>query len=448
MNGLKTDEDGDATGTIECGVEAAKHFAFAPGWRNLNHGSFGTYPLSIRKVLRKHQDDVEAQPDTWIRYTYPRLLTTARQAVSQYLHAPLETVVFIPNASTGINVVLRNLVFAEGEVILYAPTTYGAVEKTIDFIVETTPAQSEKVAYTLPASDEVIVAAFEKAILALRKTGKVARLAVFDTISSLPGRRLPFEKLTKLCREYKVLSCIDGAHGIGHIPLDLTELDPDFFFSNAHKWLYTPRPCAVLYVPERTQSLMRSTLPTSHGFVPRGKGEARSPLPPRTNGDSEFVHKFEFVASVDNSPYLCFAPALEWRSRITFDRLRGEEAVFAYCQQQAREAGKVVAEKLGTGILGDAVDLANLCNFANVRLPLSFRDDAGGDEGTAIKMAQWMSEALVEKHSTFMAFVFYDEAWWVRLSAQVYLTMGDFAWGAERLKEVCALAKRGDWKSG
>ncbi|KAK3671558.1 hypothetical protein LTR78_008480 [Recurvomyces mirabilis] len=440
MNGPKI-SDND---TVECGAEAAKHFLFADGWRNLNHGSFGTYPKAIRDVQRQFQDDVEARPDAWLRHIYPDLLDKAREAVAEYLHAPTPTIVFIPNASTGVNTVLRNLVFEQNDVIIYAATTYGACELTIDYIVETTPAEKEKVDYTLPCPDEDLVAAFSNKITALKQAGKNVRVAVFDTIVSMPGYRLPFERLTALCREQGVLSCIDGAHGIGHISLDLTTLDPDFFFSNVHKWLYVPRPCAILYVPERHQHLMRSTIPTSHGFVPKGRDDQVSPLPPSKH--SGFVHSFEFVASVDNSPYLCFKPALEWRGRVVWEGGKGEEAIYGYCVQQAREAGRSVAKVLGTRCMGEEGDEARKCAFVNVRLPLDFQKDAGGDKGRAIRMAQWMSERLVEEKNTFIAFFFYADAWWVRLSGQIYLTMDDFKWGGEVLKDVCERAKRGEWE--
>lgn len=56
-------------------------------------------------------------------------------------------------------------------------------------------------------------------------------MAIIDGIISVPGVRIPWEEMVKICRENEVYSLVDGAHVIGQIPLDVQQADPDFFIS-------------------------------------------------------------------------------------------------------------------------------------------------------------------------------------------------------------------------
>ncbi|KAI5252033.1 PLP-dependent transferase [Aureobasidium subglaciale] len=433
--------------TMECGTEPLKRqFLFDPAYRNLNHGSFGTFPRVVRDALRHSQDECEAKPDAYIRYAYPKALDVSREAVARLINAPVDTCVFVPNATTGVNTVLRNLMFAEGDVILYFSTIYGACEKTVSYIVETTSAEAVKIDdYTYPVSDDDLCDAFEKAVARVKASGRRTKVAIFDTIVSLPGVRVPFERLISACRSHDILSLVDGAHGIGHIPLDLTKLNPDFFVSNCHKWLYTPRGCALLYVPERNQGLIRSTLPTSHGFDPLptvGAAPINNPLPP--SAKSAFIVNFEFVGTIDNSPYTSLPAAVEFRETITWQDKNGEDAIISFTQNQARKAGKLVADILQTVVMENAEGTLGRCNFSNVKLPLDPTALAGGETGKAVKIAQWIATTLVEQYNTFIAIIYYGDAWWVRLSAQVYLTMEDWEWAGTILNEICERVRKGE----
>ena len=367
--------------------------------------------------------------------------------MARYINAPVSAVVIISNATTGLNTVLHNLVYDPGDVIIYFDTIYGACEKTVEYMTETRPVESYKIEYTYPVSHAFLISSFEKAISAIMAQGKNPKLAIFDTIVSLPGVRMPFERLTAICKDHGILSCIDGAHGVGHITLDLTALDPDFFFSNAHKWLLTPRACAVFYVPERNQHLIRSTLPTSHGFLPKPKeGQAiNNPLPP--TGKSDFVTNFQFVGTLDNTPYLCIPAALEFRRSLVYQSQEGEDAISAYCLPLAREAGRIVASALGTEVMENTEGTLGDCFFSNVLLPLSYAEVTNKEHASAVKVAQWIAKTLVEDYNTFIAIIVYGNAWWIRLSAHVYLTVEDFEWAGKVLREVCGRVQEGEWKA-
>lgn len=211
------------------------HFLLDPSYLPLNHGSFGTYPKSVRDRLRHIQDICELRPDSFFRYNLPMYIDSARVAIAGYLGVDAGECVFVPNATTGVNTVLRSLVFKEGDVIVYLSTIYGSCEKTVEYIKETTPAESAKIKVSYPTGDDHLVEMFQEKIKQLKTEGKRPKVAIFDTVSSLPGVKVPWERLVEICKKEGVLSMLDGAHGAGHLNMNLGKVQPDFFVSNCHK---------------------------------------------------------------------------------------------------------------------------------------------------------------------------------------------------------------------
>lgn len=461
------------------GKAVLAHFLLDPSYHNLNHASFGTIPSYISERLHHYQTLHERTPDPFIRYTYPTLLDANRTAIAKLLNAPhVDEVVFVPNATVGINTVLRALSEAwnldGNDEILFFSTIYGACGKTVDYVSDSTHGQvnGRAIELTYPVSDAAILSSFRAAVAAAKTNGKRPRIAIFDTVSSLPGVRFPYEAMVAACRELGILSLVDAAQGVGMLPLDLTELDPDFLVSNCHKWLFVPRGCAVFYVPLRNQHLIRSTIPTSHGYVPLDPSTLRAnPLPSSTK--SPFVSNFEYVGTLDNSPYLCVEDAIEWRKTV----LGGEERIRRYLRALAEEGGEQVAAALGTWVMRNEEGTLGDCGMVNVAMPLVVVRQAGaavsvGEDETvrqadveeaapvnaldnraaednategdvtipyseAERIWEWMTKVLVDEYKTFIPTYYHDGRFWARLSAQVYLDDNDFVWAGKTLKTLC-----------
>ncbi|KAK9793523.1 putative Pyridoxal phosphate-dependent transferase [Seiridium cardinale] len=441
---------------LELGPQLLQHFSFEPGYHNLNHGSFGASPREIQSRLHHYQDLAEARPDPFIRYDLPKLLDECRAAVAQLLSAPVDAVVFVTNATVGVNTVLRNLRWNDDnkDEILYFNSIYGACGKTIDYIVESNNGRvsSREISLAYPCEDEDIVGAFKSAVQRSKLAGKRAKICVYDTVSSLPGVRFPFEDVTKACKELGVLSLIDGAQGIGQIKIDLGTLDPDFFVTNCHKWLHVPRSCAVFYVPLKNQGLIPSTLPTSHGYVPKSSTRF-NPLPPSEERKSAFVANFEYVGTMDTSAYLCVKDAIRWRK----EKLGGEDRIMEYMQRLAEEGGRKAAEVLGTKIMDNHKGTLTKCAMVNVGLPMWVRpavetqepfthppNDIVLSSDEALDVGQWMLRLLIHDYKTFVALFIHENRVWARLSAQVYLDIHDFEWAGRTLLEVCKKVARKD----
>ncbi|KAL4777473.1 pyridoxal phosphate-dependent transferase [Aspergillus nidulans var. acristatus] len=442
------------------GAPMKAHFPLDPNYNNLNHGSFGTYPSQVLEKQQSLQKSLESSPDIFIRYIQPGLIDTSRAALAPLLNVPVSDLVLVKNATTGVNTVLHNLALTRtltaDDVIVYFDTVYGAVERALFALKESWGVKLRKVKYVFPLEEGEMVKRFREVLNSVRKEGLTPKLAVFETVVSNPGIRFPFEELTRACKEEGVLSLIDGAHAVGMIKLDLAALEVDFFTSNCHKWLYTPRSCAVLYVPERNQKFIRTSLPTSWGYVPRQIPHSESgedeDIPPSTlpnTGKSPFVALFEFTGTTDDSAYACVPAALNFRNEVC----GGEERIYAYLERLAGEAGEVLASALGTDVLRAVKGASDAgkggkglgCSMVNVRLPIRITnlDLNSGKKDKVINvrpeevspLAHWLHEQLIAR-STFVPCFPHGEWMFVRLSAQVYLERSDFVWLGDVLKDI------------
>ncbi|KAL3474936.1 aminotransferase family protein [Aspergillus californicus] len=433
------------------GAPMKKQFLIDPDYRNLNHGSFGTPPLQILQAQQALQTRIESAPDIFIRYNQPSAIDAARQSLASLLNVSIETCVIVQNATTAINTVLYNLALtrnlnpANHDAVIYFDTVYGGIERSLCALKEAFPGITlMKVSCVLPLTGEEIAERVWDAYQECTVQGIDVKVAVFETIVSNPGFRFPFERVARACRELGILSLVDGAHGVGMIKLDLSGegdghrkekgvgIDVDFFTSNCHKWLLTPRSCAVLYVHRRNQHMIRTSLPTSWGYIPPSNmTDGREPLPtvlPPTS-KSPFISLFEFVGTTDYTACACVPDALQFRERVC----GGEEKIYEYLESLAKEAGDIVADKLGTEVL---------------RLPVKitrYRNGEGNGKGLVHKadvpsLTRWIERQLIEVR-TFVPVFPHGEWLWTRLSAQIYLEKSDFEWLGEVLKEILERAE-------
>jgi selenocysteine lyase/cysteine desulfurase len=102
-----------------------KYFAFDPAYVNLNHGSYGSLPLPVKAYVDQLENEAEANPDLWYRFKYYPRLTAVREQVAQLIGARVDECVIVQNTSVGLNTILREFDWREGDVLI------GGVSSTI-----------------------------------------------------------------------------------------------------------------------------------------------------------------------------------------------------------------------------------------------------------------------------------------------------------------------------
>ena len=138
------------------GHQMLQYFGLDPTYTNLNHGSYGSPPKSVTASAAEWEAKVELNPDKWFRYEYFDAMDKLRARIADYIGAKKEDVVFVPNASNGMNAVLRSLKLKSNEKILFLNTAYRMVLNTLQFLEEFDDDQLVMANVSWPLSDQQV----------------------------------------------------------------------------------------------------------------------------------------------------------------------------------------------------------------------------------------------------------------------------------------------------
>lgn len=115
-------------------------------------------------MLHEKQRLVESTLDAFIRFEYGTQLLESRMAIAKLVHPPLNTVLLVPNATTGMDTILRNMEYSTNNHIVVFETVYGTVERTILHLSETTGVKVTRIPLEYPVSDIEVVSRFNQTV--------------------------------------------------------------------------------------------------------------------------------------------------------------------------------------------------------------------------------------------------------------------------------------------
>jgi len=384
-----------------------RHWSLDPDVIFLNHGSFGACPIPVLEAQARLRARMEREPVTFLWRDLEGLLDAARIRLAGFVGAPAETLAFVPNATAGVNAVLRSLRLEPGDELLTTDHEYGACRNAIEYVAARNGARVIVAQIPFPIDDperatEAILAA------ATPRT----RLAMVSHVTSPTALALPIASIVLGLAERGIETLVDGAHGPGMFPIDLDALGCAYYAATCHKWICAPKGSGFLYVRSDRQEGLHP-LAISFGLT--------SPRDDR----SRFLLEFDWTGTHDPTAYLCVPEAIREMEAIVPG---GWDGIRAHNRALALRAERILAD-----LLGIALTCPESMRGSTATLPLP-----GEPDPRLPHMHDPLQDLLWERYRIEVPVMHWGTPprRYIRISAQIYNDEGEYERLAAALREV------------
>ena len=374
----------------------------------LNHGSFGACPKPILDLQARLRRELEAEPVQFLWRRYEERLAPARLALAKFLGADSRDLVFVTNATTGVNAVLRSLKLKRGDELLTTSLDYNACRNVLNVVAHQTGAKLvvAEIPFPLQSVDEITTAI-------LRAVTKRTRLALLDHVTSNTAIIMPLREIIPALEARGVETLVDGAHAPGMLPLNLRALRPTYYTANLHKWVCAPKGAAFLYVREDRQAGIQPAV------ISHGNNRTRP-------GFTPFQDRFDWAGTFDPTAWLCVPEALRWMGKLVpggWRELRERN------HQLAVQARNLLCERFE---IEPPCPEELLGAMATIPLPQRFQKHKASGKIDREQLALYDRCGIEVPLSRFGT----PPQRWLRISAQIYNSPADYKFLADALETL------------
>lgn len=249
-----------------------------------------------------------------------RLFENVREQVKQFIHAKYTTeIIFTHGTTDAINLVAHSfgrLHFKPGDEILVSEMEHHSNIVPWQLVSELFGTRVKKIPVT--DTGEIDLTAYQALINARTK------MIAITHVSNVLGTVNPLKKMIHIAHQHQVPVLVDGAQAIAHLPVDVEDLDCDFYAFSSHK-AYGPMGVGVLYGKQHWLEKMPPY---------QGGGDMIETVSFAKTTFNKVPHKFE-AGTPDVGGVIGFGAALCYLSTVGMDAIMAHEtALLAYTRQQ------------------------------------------------------------------------------------------------------------------
>lgn len=214
-----------------------QQFPLSDHRKYFNTGSLGASPKRVIDTVHKWMMKFEFMGEEGHEKIHK-----VHEKIAKFINCDIDEIAITRNTTEGINIAAQSIPFEAGdEIILTDHAHVGgaapwlALQKSKGVTIKNIQLDSSGV---------------NNLDLIKESISSKTKAIVLSHVTCTIGMVLPVKEVIEFCKkqDHKIFTCIDGAHPLGMMHLDMKALQPDFYASSGHKWLLGPKGTGIFYI--------------------------------------------------------------------------------------------------------------------------------------------------------------------------------------------------------
>jgi isopenicillin-N epimerase len=210
---------------------------------NLNNGHVSPAPRTVQEAMRRYLDYSNMGPyPTMIRQLEPKI-EMSRRMIAETAGCDAEEIAITRNSSEALEIAQLGIKLERGDEVLTTNQDYPRMLTTFDQRARRDGIRVKQISFPVPAiSLDDLYRRFEEAVT------PATRLILVCHITNRTGQIFPVRRICDMAHQRGIKVIVDGAHAFSHFPLQISDLNCDYYGVSLHKWTFAPVGTGFLYV--------------------------------------------------------------------------------------------------------------------------------------------------------------------------------------------------------
>ena len=232
-----------------------KDYLLKKDYVNLENGYYCFIPQPTLNKYLEHVKRINFEGSYYMRNQLDLDKRKTAERLSNLVNCDKDELAITRNTTESLDLIISGFPWKKNDEAIFAMQDYGSMQEMFKLTAKRRGVVNKIISVpNHPKNDEEIVSLYEKQIT------KKTKLIMVSHMINITGQILPVKKICEMAHSHNIDVLVDGAHCVGHIDVDIKDLNCDYYGSSLHKWLSAPLGTGLLFVKKEKISKIEPIL--------------------------------------------------------------------------------------------------------------------------------------------------------------------------------------------